>query len=414
MDNRTLSRIFEVLFSSFFLSDHISIVWHAGEPLVLPPTFYEEAFQIAEQFNVHGAHVTHCFQTNGTLINQVWCDFIKRYNVQVGVSLDGPRYIHDAYRVDRTGKGTFARTLHGLRLLQQNGIDPSIIMVLTYDALAYPDEIWQFFNEHRLTHLAFNVEEIEGVHTSSSLTTSDTVTQYKRFFTRILELHDMYDNPPFVRELDTLINRIKFANIPIRSQENIPMAILNFDCEGNVSTFSPELLTMTDPHYGHFRFGNVFDGTLEELPLSQKFVDINTVISEGVTKCHQRCQYFAYCGGGTPSNKLHENKTFDSTETMYCRLGKQALMDVVLAYLESKYGLQFTSGLSLMERVSRLRDQMKLVDKVSTFQKNSMNGSELEMTKWSYNTKTDSSDWDDDDWNDWDKWDNWYDWNKKK
>src|SRR5579864_2874902 len=168
---------------------------------------------------MRGIHVTHCFQTNGTLINQEWCDFIKRHDVHVGVSLDGPRHVHDAHRVDRAGKGTFPRTLHGLKLLQQNNIDASIIMVLTRYALAYPDEVWQFFIEHGLTHLAFNVEEIEGVHTASSLTTSDTVPQFKRFFTRILELRDTLDNPPSVRELDTMINRIKCTNVPIRSQE---------------------------------------------------------------------------------------------------------------------------------------------------------------------------------------------------
>ncbi len=367
MDNQTLLRIFEILFSSSLLSDHISIVWHAGEPLVLPISFYEKAFQIAEQFNTRGIHVTHCLQTNGTLINQAWCDFIKSHNVHVGLSLDGPRHIHDAYRVDRTGRGTFDRALHGLNLLQQNDIHPSIIMVLTRYALAYPDEIWQFFAEHRLTQLAFNIEEIEGVHTSSSLKASDTLTQYKRFFARLLELRDMCANPPFVRELDTLINRLTCANTPIRSRLNTPMTILNFDCEGNVSTFSPELLTMTDPDSGNFIFGNVFDGTLEELPLSQKFGNINALIQKGVSKCHQTCQYFAYCGGGAPSNKLCENQTFDSTETMSCRLGKQALMDVVLDYLERRYGLQFASGLSIVERVWRLQEQIKSLQYIMEF-----------------------------------------------
>jgi uncharacterized protein len=359
MDDKILSRIFEVLFSSSLLSDHISIVWHAGEPLTLPTTFYEKAFQIAEQFNKHDIHVTHCFQTNGTLINQAWCDFIKRHDVHVGVSLDGPKHIHDASRIDRAGKGTFDRALHGLTLLQQNDIYPSIIMVLTRTALAYPDEIWQFFTEHGLTRLAFNSEEIEGVHTSSSLRDSDTLTQYKRFFARLLELRDMCENPPFVRELDTLITKLTFANTPIHSQLSTPLAILSFDCEGNVSTFSPELLTMTDPDSGNFIFGNVFDGTLEELPLSQKLVDIHALIQKGVSRCEQTCQYFTYCGGGAPSNKLYENKTFDSTETMYCKLGKQVLTDVVVDYLESKYGLPPGFSLSIMERVWRIQDQIK-------------------------------------------------------
>jgi uncharacterized protein len=214
MEDKTLSRTFEVLFASPFLSDHISIVWHAGEPLTLPPSFYERAFQLAEQFNTRGVHIRHCFQTNGMLINQSWCDFFNRHNVHVGISLDGPQRIHDAYRIDRKERGTYDRVMHGLNLLQQNDIQPSVIMVLTRDALACPDEIWQFFTEHGLTHLAFNVEEIEGTHTSSSLVAGDTVAQYRRFFTRFLELRDMCENPPFVRELDLLIDKLKFTNIP--------------------------------------------------------------------------------------------------------------------------------------------------------------------------------------------------------
>ncbi len=390
MDNQTLLRIFEALFSSSLPSDHISIVWHAGEPLVLPITFYEKAFQIAEQFNTRLLHVTHCFQTNGTLINQAWCDFIKSHNVRIGLSLDGPKHIHDAHRVDRTGRGTFDHALHGLNLLQQNDIHPAIIMVLTRSALAYPDEIWQFFAGRSLTRLAFNIEEIEGVHTSSSLKANDSLTQYKRFFNRLLELRDMCDNPPFVRELDTFIDRLTCANTPIHSRLNTPMAILNFDCEGNVSTFSPELLTMTDPHHGSFTFGNVFDSTLEELPLSQKFADINALIQKGVSKCQQTCQYFAYCGGGAPSNKLYENQTFNSTETMYCKLGKQVLIDVVLDYLERKSGLQPVSGLSVMERAGRLRERIKSVHDISILEEKDDNGKVKETIQW--------DDWDDDIW----------------
>src|SRR5579864_9083680 len=96
--HQTLERTFRFLFSSPRLSDPVSIVWHAGEPLVLPISFYENAFRIAEEYNTRSMQVVHCFQTNGTLINQAWCDFIKLYDVKIGVSLDGPRYINDRNR----------------------------------------------------------------------------------------------------------------------------------------------------------------------------------------------------------------------------------------------------------------------------------------------------------------------------
>ncbi len=363
IDHRTLKRTFEVLFTEPRLSDAVSVVWHAGEPLALPISFYENAFRIAEQCNTPGTRVVHSFQTNGTLINQEWCDFIKRYNVKIGVSLDGPRHIHDRSRLDRAGNGTFDRTLRGIKLLQQNNIHPSIIMVLTQYALDYPDEIWQFFAEHQLTHLAFNIEEIEGVHKQSSLAGDETFTRYKRFFTRLLELREQCENPPFVREIERLLNAMsysgRYTDKKTGAQENEPLAILNIDHAGNISTFSPELLTMTHPDYDHFTFANIFSGTLEDMLTSQKFGAIHTEIRRGVERCRESCQYFAFCGGGAPSNKLCENNAFDSTETMRCKLGKQAIVDAVLDYLESKYALSSAHNVSPLERLVRLREGIK-------------------------------------------------------
>jgi uncharacterized protein len=236
-------------------------------------------------------------------------------------------------------------------------------MVLTQYALDYPDEIWHFFGEHQLTHLAFNVEEIEGVHTQSSLAGDDTFTRYKRFFARMLELRAQCENPPFVREIDRLINVLGYSGGSVKrktgGQENEPLAILNFDCEGNVSTFSPELLTMTHPHYDNFTFVNVFDATLEDMLTSQKFVNVHAEIQRGVSRCRESCQYFAFCGGGAPSNKLCENNAFDSTETMRCKLGKQAIVDAVLDYLEGKCGLSPANHVSPLERIVRLRERVK-------------------------------------------------------
>jgi uncharacterized protein len=252
--------------------------------------------------------------------------------------------------------------MRGIKLLQQNNIQPSIIMVLTQYALDYPDEIWQFFAEHHLTSLAFNAEEIEGVHQQSSLATDKTFMRYKRFFTRLLELREQCENPPSVRELDRIINAIrtnKYADRNAEAQENVPLAILNFDHEGNISTFSPELLTMTHPHYGNFTFANVFSGTLEDMLTSQRFIDMNTQIHRGISRCRESCHYFTLCGGGAPSNKLWENNDFNSTETMRCRLGKQAIVDAVLDYLESKYALSSAHKGSPLERIVRLQEQIK-------------------------------------------------------
>jgi uncharacterized protein len=331
-----LSRILEMVFSSSLLAEEVALLWHAGEPLVAPLDFYREAFALISRFNTRGVTVIPSVQTNAMLITQQWCDFFKQHQFQVGVSLDGPQHIHDSSRVDRAGRGTFERAMRGIQLLQQNGIEPSVIMVLTKDTLDYPDEIWQFFREHHLTRLSLNVEEVNGANTRSSLEDEkNAIDKYKRFLRRFVELNQNGEQLAVVREIETFWGRIEEnGGVVVRSQENLAGAMVSFDYAGNVSTFASELLTTKHPRYGDFLLGNIFDGTLEDLLTSPKLLALNQEVQRGVARCRQSCAYFDFCGGGSPANKFSEHGTLDATETMYCKLKIQATMDVVLEHLE--------------------------------------------------------------------------------
>ncbi|MBA4178573.1 MAG: hypothetical protein C0505_18735 [Leptothrix sp. (in: Bacteria)] len=97
--------------------DALTVVWHAGEPLVLPPGYYAAAFE-AIAAALPGVAVTHAMQTNATLISDAWCRFFVQHGVAVGVSVDGPPALHDACRRTRRGGGTSARVQAGLARLR--------------------------------------------------------------------------------------------------------------------------------------------------------------------------------------------------------------------------------------------------------------------------------------------------------
>ncbi len=101
-------------------------------------------------------------------------------------------------------------------------------------------------------------------------------------------------------------------------------------------TFSPELLGLTSEDYGDFTFGNVVTDSFDSIISKPKFVAVARDIAAGIHRCRETCEYFAYCGGGAPVNKYFENGSFDSTETMFCRLSTQAVLNVVLEKLEAK------------------------------------------------------------------------------
>ncbi len=335
----TLDRIFQSLFSSSFISNEVLFLWHAGEPLTLPISFYEQAFSLQKRWNEREVRIANAVQTNATLITEKWCQFFEAYNVHVGVSLDGSQAMHDAHRVDRAGKGTFERSMHGIKLLESHHIAYTVISVITNASVQEPELFWRFFSELHPLSLGLNPEEVEGVNGTSSLNTEQHIQLYKNFVRQLLQLNEQHPDAPPIREIDKLNCLLKSDALAVQAQTNVPMAIISFDSEGNFSTFSPELLSMTHPHYGDFLFGNVFTDTLTDMYANPKFQRTNADIQRGVQRCKETCSYFAVCGGGSPSNKLYENGTFDSTETMACRLQIQAPTDAVLEYMEEKYYL---------------------------------------------------------------------------
>jgi sulfatase maturation enzyme AslB (radical SAM superfamily) len=168
------------------VGDSLSIVWHAGEPLVMPSEWYAEAFGIVAEI-LPDVNVEHHFQTNGLLIDDPWCDFFRQTGARVGVSIDGPAALHDASRQTRNGMGTHQRVVAGIRRLQQAQITSHAICVLTRDHLDHADAVFDFFVDLGVKELGFNIDEIDGVNRTSSLQVEDAVTAFSGFFRRIVD-----------------------------------------------------------------------------------------------------------------------------------------------------------------------------------------------------------------------------------
>jgi len=149
----TLRNLFGQVFASGWANEGLSVVWHAGEPMVLPVAFYRDAFALIDGLKPAGLSVQHSFQTNGTLIDDAWCDFIAETRIGVGVSVDGPQRLHDRNRVTRSGRGTFDRTIRGVRLLRRHGVPFHVISVLTAESLAAPEEMFDFYLAEGIEHV---------------------------------------------------------------------------------------------------------------------------------------------------------------------------------------------------------------------------------------------------------------------
>jgi uncharacterized protein len=125
----------------------VTVAWQGGEPTLMKLEFFKHSVDLVEKYRQPGQTVQHTFQTNGILLDDDWCAFFKKHKFLVGLSVDGPRELHDAYRVDRRGQGTFNRVVQGLRHLQRHGVDFNILCTVNSTNEKHGRTVYRFFRD---------------------------------------------------------------------------------------------------------------------------------------------------------------------------------------------------------------------------------------------------------------------------
>jgi len=141
----------------------VEFVWQGGEPTLTGVDFFKRVIELQRPF-VGTKTITHSLQTNGTLLTDEWCAFLKEHDFMVGISLDGPREIHDRYRRDHEGNGTFDRAMRGLRLLQKHRVDYNIMACVAGETAKHPLDVYRFFRNEGVEFIQFTpiVERMPG------------------------------------------------------------------------------------------------------------------------------------------------------------------------------------------------------------------------------------------------------------
>ncbi len=333
----TLRVIVSNVLRSACLGSELTIIWHAGEPLVVPIEFYEEAMALVRALALPNLKVTHSIQTNGTLISPAWCKFFLASDMRVGVSIDGPRAVHDAHRTTRGGAGTFDKAMAGLRLLQQANKEFHVISVLTNSNIDSPDEMFDFYDRNGMDEICFNIEESDGAHVSPLLVSPNLRRRYFAFLDGFMHLVRTRKKPWFVREVELMRKSIfRPVDAPFGNTQTEPFGIVTVAVNGDFSTFSPEFLGVPHPRFGDFVIGNLTEGPIERAAGNPKFLALKSEIDAGVEKCRASCEYFSVCGGGAPANKLAELGTMDATVTRYCECVVMGPADLVLSLVDQQ------------------------------------------------------------------------------
>jgi uncharacterized protein len=125
----------------------VTINWQGGEPTLMGLDFFQRSVVYAEKYKNPGQKLLYTIQTNGTKIDKDWAAFFQQYNFLVGLSVDGPKEFHDAYRVNKGGQGSFDQVMRGWEILRQHGVDVNILSTVNAANADHPLEVYHFFRD---------------------------------------------------------------------------------------------------------------------------------------------------------------------------------------------------------------------------------------------------------------------------
>jgi uncharacterized protein len=143
----------------------VTVAWQGGEPTLMGLDFFRRSVELVERYRRPGVRVSHTIQTNGTLVDQEWAAFFKEHGFLVGISIDGPEELHDAYRVDRGGGPTFRRVMRGLGFLREHGVEYNTLTTVHRANAFRPVEVYRFLRDicgSRFVQFIPIVERVSG------------------------------------------------------------------------------------------------------------------------------------------------------------------------------------------------------------------------------------------------------------
>lgn len=291
MKHAVAEQMIENIYCDLKDGDRLSLAFQGGEPTFAGLRYYEHIVGlIAKQ--TKRVEVNYAIQTNGTIINRFWCDFLKKHHFLVGLSIDGHPLYHDLNRLDAKGQGTFHRVLETKRLFDEYQIDYNILCVLTNPLAKEAKKVCRFIKEEKIEYIQF-IPCLDGLEettrSSYSLTPKRFASFYKQMFSMWLaELKKgNYISIKLFDDIYSLLVRQQVNACGLAGNCQIQYVI-----EADGSVYPCDFYVLDE-----YRMGYIQEQTLKELfsqPISMKFLCDRP---ETPRKCLQ-CPFFKVCHTG--------------------------------------------------------------------------------------------------------------------
>jgi uncharacterized protein len=335
MSEATLEAYIQQLLESH-RTPEVTVAWQGGEPTLMGLDFFKRSVELVQKHRQPGQIIEYSFQTNGVLLDDDWCAFLKANHFLVGLSIDGPEDIHDAYRVDRGGKGTFKQVLRGWSFLRKHGVDFNLLCTVNAANQHHGRRVYRFFRDElkadwmqfipiveRATDATLPIanlgwSEIPNTPRLLYTQTGDKVTersvggeQYGRFMVDIYEEWIRRDVGRIFVQLFDVTLHATFGEYMLCI--HAPTCGQALALEHNGDLYSCDHFVEPD----HL-LGNIHQTHMQTMVSSQKQRAFGNNKRDMLTKQCQQCEVRSLCNGGCPKDRFILSRDGEAGHNYLC------------------------------------------------------------------------------------------------
>lgn len=295
MNDDTLENMVKKVFDDVEYSANFA--FQGGEPTMAGIEFFEKFHKFVEKYNTKKIIVNFSLQTNGTLLNKKWLELFKKHNYLIGLSLDGNKEMHDTFRIDAKGEGTFSRVLKAAKMMKKADVEFNILCVVNKLIAQNGKLVYNFFRNNGFRYYQF-IPCLDSLSCSEEKDYTLTAEDYGKFLDETFNLwyEDMMSGKRIsVRHFDNY-TKILLGEEP-EACDMVGHCNMNAVLESDGSMYPCDFYVLDE-----FKVGNINESSFEELFKSEaemRFLRTSLAVDE---KC-KVCRYFKICRGGCRRHK---------------------------------------------------------------------------------------------------------------
>jgi len=282
----------------------VTVAWQGGEPTLMGLDFFRRSIELQKKYQRPGMQVENTFQTNGILLSDEWCQFFHDNNFLIGLSIDGPKTLHDRFRKDKSGDGTFDRAVQAARLLQKNKVEFNILCTVNSKNADHPLEVYRYFRDELDAHYLQFIPIVEREN-ESGLQEGEKVTdrsvgpvQWGRFLVEIFDEWVRRDvGETFVLNFDGILaGWLGMAGTLCIFGRTCGLGLV---LEHNGDLYSCDHFVEPD-----YLLGNIMKRPMIELLASEKQRKFGLDKEDTLPLYCRECRFLFACNGECPKNRF--------------------------------------------------------------------------------------------------------------